>query len=63
MAKEFRAPTAQDFEIIEDGEVVGHVRVKPSGVSWARKGSHSWFRVPIEEFADYAENNGSKSKK
>jgi hypothetical protein len=63
MAKEFRAPTSQDFEIVENGQVFGTLRVRPSGILWAPKGSHQWYRVSIEQFAEYAEKNGTKQKK
>src|SRR5258706_10832073 len=58
MAKEFSARQLEDFEIQEDGEVVGTLRVKPSGVLWAPKGSHYWYRVGIDQFGDYAKEKG-----
>jgi hypothetical protein len=63
MAKEFSARQFEDFEIRQDGEIVGTLRVKPSGILWAPKGSHSWYRVSIEEFGEYAKNNGTQQKK
>lgn len=61
--KEFRAPKFQDFEIVEDGVVVGALRVKPSGVLWAPKGSHDWYGLTLKQVADLAESSGKKQKK
>ncbi len=36
----FKPRKFEDFEIVDpDGLVVGHIRVKPSGVLWARANS------------------------
>lgn len=61
--KAFRPRQFEDFEIMEDDQVVGTLRVKPSGVLWAPKGSHSWYRVDLEKFGDYAVENGTKQQK
>ncbi|MFC3208127.1 hypothetical protein [Aquamicrobium soli] len=61
--KEFRLPKHQEFEITEDGAVIGTLRVKPSGILWAPKNSQNWFGVGLQQFADFAEANGKKQKK
>jgi hypothetical protein len=58
VAKEFRASECADFTIVEDGQVFGKIRLKPSGILWRPKGKRSWYGVTIEAFADYAEQNG-----
>ena len=63
MPKNFRLRNFEDFEIVENGQVVGQIRVKPSGVLWSPRGSHSWFRVSLDQFATFAEERGTKQKK
>jgi hypothetical protein len=61
---EFRPKKFEDFEIVDDkGGVVGHVRVKPSGILWAPKGSHVWHGLTIKEFGDLAIEHGKKQGK
>lgn len=63
MARQFRAPKSQDFEIVDDGSVVGAIRVKPNAILWSPKGLHSWYTVKLDDFGKFAEANGRKSKK
>lgn len=63
MANEFRAPKSQDFEIVNNGGVVGSLRVKPNKILWAPKGSHVWFGVSLDKFGKFAEKRGTKQKK
>jgi len=63
MAKEFRAPVSVTFSIVDAGKVVGHVRVRPSGLLWRPKGKHTWRRVTIDQFATFARKRGFKVKK
>jgi hypothetical protein len=52
------------FRIVdENNQVVGHVRVKPSGIHWAPKNAKIWYAVSIEKFALYMEGNGSRKTK
>mgnify|MGYP001430232904 CR=1 FL=1 len=61
---EFRPRKYEDFEIVdENGVVVGHVRVKPSGVLWAPKGAHVWHGLTIKKFGDLAIGHGTRQKK
>jgi hypothetical protein len=61
--KEFNVPEFAQFEIKEGGAVFGTVRVKPSGILWAPKNSHYWFKLGIEKFGTLAETHGTKQKK
>jgi hypothetical protein len=54
----------EDFKIHDkNGQVVGHIRVKPNGVSWSPKGLHNWYSLTLKQFGDFAETKGRKSKK
>ena len=60
----FRPRKIEDFEIVDaDNQVVGHIRVKPSGVCWKPKGGHDWFGIPLSKFADLAREHGTKQEK
>ena len=60
----FRPKKVADHEIIDsEGKVVGHIRVKPSGVLWSPKNGKDWFGVSLNEFAAFLEKNGKKQKK
>ena len=50
---------------IVDGQnkVVGHVRVKPSGILWSPKNRKDWFGVSLDAFAEFMEANGKKQSK
>ena len=63
MAKELVRPEFEDFVIKEGGKVVGKIRVKASGIAWKPKSKQSWYRVSIEDFAAYAEKNGTQQSK
>jgi hypothetical protein len=60
----FKPRKFEDFEIVDpDGLVVGHIRVKPSGVLWARANSKVWHGVGLKRFAQFMEARGRKQKK
>jgi hypothetical protein len=60
----FRPRKFEDFEIVNDSHhVVGHIRVKPSGVLWAPANSKIWYGVSLSKFSEYMEANGKKQKK
>ena len=63
MTKHFKAPVSQDLKIYEDDEVLGTLRVRPSAVLWKPKGAHSWYRLSIEKFGDYAVRKGTKKQR
>jgi hypothetical protein len=61
--KSFRPRKFEDFEIIDDeSKVVGHIRVKPSGVLWAPPKAKVWYGVSLEDFAAFMEKNGKRQK-
>ena len=61
---QFASRKFEDFEILRgDRGKIGEIRVKPSGVLWAPKGAHEWFRVNLSTFATFMEKNGRKQKK
>ena len=62
--KSFRPRKFEDFEIVDDeNRVVGHIRVKPSGVLWAPSAAKIWYGVSLEKFAQFMEENGKTQKK
>ena len=62
MAREFRAPEAQDFIILEDGKVLGTIRVKPSRIMWKGPNAREWYGISPEEFGEFVKENGKKMK-
>jgi hypothetical protein len=63
MARVFASREAEDFKIMDGGEVVGHLRVQPHAVAWCAKGKHKWMKVTLEQFAKFAEETGKAVKK
>jgi hypothetical protein len=60
----FRPHKYEDHEIIDEKQkVVGHIRVKPSGVLWAPSNSKLWYGVTLAQFAKYMEENGKRKDK
>jgi hypothetical protein len=60
----FKPRKYEDFEIVNaDQKVVGHIRVKPSGVLWAPSNAKVWYGVSLTKFAAYMEENGKTQAK
>ena len=60
----FRPKKYEDHAIVDgNGKVVGHIRVKPSGILWSPKNGKDWYGIGLAEFAAYLEGNGKKQKK
>jgi hypothetical protein len=60
----FKPRKFEDHEIVDQlGKVVGHIRVKPSGVLWAPSNSRDWYGLSLEDFAAYMKENGKRQKK
>ncbi len=61
----FQPRKFEDTTIVsgEKNSVVGHIRVKPSGVLWAPVNSKVWYGVSLAAFAAFAESKGKKQKK
>jgi hypothetical protein len=60
----FRPKKYEDFEIVnDDTKVVGHIRVKPSGVLWAPANAKVWYGVSLKEFAEFMQLSGKKQDK
>jgi hypothetical protein len=45
------------------GQVVGHIRVKPSSVLWSPKNSKVWYGLLLDRFATLMEENGTRQSK
>ena len=60
----FKPQKFVDHEIVDsDGEMVGTLRVKPSGILWSPKDAKKWRRVTLENFAAFMEENGTFQEK
>lgn len=60
----FRPRKFEDHEIVDsEGKVVGHIRVKPSGVLWSPRNGKGWFGVSLAKFSQFMEENGEKKEK
>ncbi len=60
----FRPQKYEDFEIVDENQkVVGHIRVKPSGVLWAPSNAKTWYGVSLDDFSAFIMKNGKKQKK
>lgn len=60
----FRPKKFEDFEIVDSTHhVVGHVRVKPSGILWAPPHGKAWYGVSLAEFSKFMEDNGKRQGK
>jgi hypothetical protein len=54
----------EDHTIVdENGKVVGHIRVKPSGVLWAPANAKVWYGLNLSEFSSHMLAHGKKQKK
>ena len=60
----FRPRKYEDHEIVDsNNKVVGHIRVKPSGLLWSPKNGKDWYGISLKDLADYIEKNGKKQSK
>ena len=60
MMNQFKLPEYYDHEIVnDDGKKIGEIRIKPSGILWAKNGSHKWHRVDLATFIEWIEANGT----
>lgn len=60
----FRPRKYYDHEIVDgEGKIVGHIRVKPSGILWSPKNGKDWIGVSLAEFSEFMEKTGKKQKK
>jgi len=52
--KKFGAPVSADFTILDgNGNVYGHLRIKPSNILWKPRSDRSYYNVTIEDFAGW----------
>ncbi len=64
MKNRFQPSKFHEHKIVtSSGAVVGHIRVKPSGVLWAPKGAKVWFGLSIKKFNELMEREGKKQNK
>lgn len=54
----------EDHQIVDQaGKVVGHIRVKPSGILWSPKNGKVWYGISLDKFAEYIEEHGKRQSK
>jgi hypothetical protein len=66
MARKLQVGKTHTFKIIEDGEVIGTLRVKASNLLWKpknAKGHKSWYGVTPERFGKFAKKRGKRFDK
>jgi hypothetical protein len=62
MPNTFAALKAQDFAVVDpDGELLGHLRVKPSNMAWRSAGQPKWRRIKIDKFIELAAEQGEEA--
>jgi hypothetical protein len=60
----FRPRKFEDHEIVDsNGKVVGHIRVKPSGILWSPKNGKDWYGISLTAFAAHMIATGKKQTK
>ncbi len=60
----FRPKKFEDHEIVDSGsKVVGHIRVKPSGILWSPKNGQDWYGISLSKFSVFMEEHGTKKSK
>lgn len=65
MAKKnrFRGPEYEEHQIEdENGKLIGHIRIKPSGILWKKSDGKKWYRVPMDFFVGWILQNGDLVK-
>ena len=61
--KRFATPEFVEHHILdENGNMFGKVRIKPSTISWKRKGGQKYYNVPIESFKAWIEGSDAKAR-
>ena len=60
--KRFDALKSQDFTIRDGNGLVGHLRVKPNGIAWKAKSQRAYNQISIEQFAEFAVQEGRTVK-
>lgn len=64
MNNRFQPEKFQDHKIVtESGEVVGHVRVKPSSILWAPKAAKVWYGLSLAKFGQLMVEQGRVLRK
>lgn len=63
MNNQFKTKQYEELTILDkDGAIVGTMRIKPNKIVWYPKDGNHGFGVSIEDFAQFAVNNGTKQQ-
>jgi hypothetical protein len=59
MPNTFVAPKVQEFTIQNDeGEILGHIKIRPSSILWREPEVAQWHRVRLTQFIKLARDEG-----
>ncbi|HEL3200038.1 TPA: hypothetical protein ACKP7X_003550 [Stenotrophomonas maltophilia] len=62
--KSFAPKKFEEHTLVDaDNKVVGHIRVKPSGILWSPKNGKDWYGLGLDDFAEIIEREGKKQTK
>ncbi len=62
--KSFRSSKfAEEVVLDGNGDVVGTIRIKPTGVLWKPRNAREWYSVSLDGFASWITNPATKAKK
>lgn len=56
---QFATPNCVDHAILDgQGNLLGHVRIKPNAVLWRRRSARKWRGLTLEQLSRLAEEHG-----
>jgi len=60
----FQSPKFYEEKILdESGELIGTIRVKPSGVLWKPKNARKYFSVTLDKFTEWITSEAANARK
>jgi len=64
MPNKFIPENHYDFKIVNsENLVVGHLRIKPSGIHWKPRNAKKWYGITLEKLAKVAEKGDDRKTK
>lgn len=64
MKNSFKSPAVVDTAIQdESGNLIGTVRIKPTGILWKPKNAQTFFAKPLSSFTDWITAPETKAKR
>jgi len=60
----FKSPVYIEETIMDsDGNTIGTIRIKPSGLLWKPSGSPKYYSVPLADFIDWIMDKNTRTKR